>query len=70
MMNDTQLHQWLRSALPPTEPEPPARDLWPAVLEREHAPVRWSWVDCGLAAALVSVLAMFPDWLWLLAYHL
>jgi hypothetical protein len=39
-------------------------------VSRCRAPDRWSWLDVGLSAAVVLVLALFPDWLWLLAYHL
>jgi hypothetical protein len=35
----------------------------------EQAP-RWSYLDLGLAAAAAVALAVFPEWLWLLAYHL
>lgn len=31
---------------------------------------RWSYIDLGLAAAAAVTLAVFPEWLWLLAYHL
>ena len=70
-MTDQELARFLREALPPSTAEGPSRDLWPAVLGRSQEPVvSWSWLDLGMAAGVVIVLSVFPDWLWLLAYHL
>jgi len=60
----------LREALHPVEDRQPSRDLWPLVVERIEAPIVWSWVDLSVAAAIAVVLLMFPEGVWLLAYHL
>ncbi len=70
MTDDERLGRLLRAALPPIEAGTTSRDLWPRVVSRCQAPVAWSWLDAGLAAAVVIVLLLFPNWLWLLAYHL
>jgi hypothetical protein len=73
MTDDQRLRDLLRSALPPTPDVAPPRDLWPRVARRLRAPSGWSfwsWVDVGLAAAVVIALVLFPKSLWLLAYHL
>ena len=70
MTDDDRLAQLLRSALPPAPAQGPSRDLWLLVVNRLQAQPRWSWADFGLAAAVTIVLLMFPEWLWLLAYHL
>lgn len=70
MIDDERLGLLLRSALPPTLAGAASPDLWPRVESRCRAPVAWSWLDLGLALAVALVLAFFPDWLWLLAYHL
>jgi hypothetical protein len=64
------LEYLVRSAIPPAAEARPSHDLWPAILNRGRAPTRMSWVDLGVAAAVAMTLLMFPDWLWLLAYHL
>ena len=70
MTDDERLGRLLRSALPPIEAGASSRDPWPRVVSRCQASVAWSWLDAGLAAAVVIVLLLFPSWLWLLAYHL
>lgn len=70
MSDDDRLTQLLRSAVPPAANAMPSRDLWPAVVSRSRAPVQWSWLDLSVAAVVLAALLMFPDWLWLLAYHL
>jgi hypothetical protein len=60
----------VRSAIPPMAPARPSRDLWLAIVDRGRAPLQWSWIDLGVAAAVGIALLMFPDWLWILAYHL
>jgi hypothetical protein len=69
-MTDDDLETLLRGALPPMTDERPERDVWPSLLERVDARHGWAWLDLGLAAAIVIVLAIFPEWLSLLAYHL
>jgi hypothetical protein len=70
MTEDERFAQLLRSSLPPVVGSGPSRDLWPLVVSRSKAPVGWSWLDISMAAVVAIVLLMFPDWLWLLAYHL
>jgi hypothetical protein len=70
MMTDEQLAHLLRQAATPMTHDAPSRDLWPAVVARTHEPVGWSWLDLGMAAALITGIALEPQWLWLLAYHL
>ncbi len=64
------LERLLRSALPPSAALVPSRDLWPSVLRRSQIRMGWSWLDISMAAFVAIVLLLFPDWLWLLAYHL
>ena len=69
-MTDERLKELLRAVLPPSQPGGPARDVWPRIESRLEQRPRWSYVDLGLAAAAATALAAFPEWLWLLAYHL
>lgn len=70
MMTDERLADLIRRATPPALDDRPSHDLWPAVVARTHEPVGWTWLDLGMAAALLAGLALQPHWLWLLAYHL
>ena len=70
MTDDELFGRLLRSALPPATAPGPSHDLWPLVVRRCRATVAWSWLDLSLAAVVVLVLLLFPEWLWLLAYHL
>jgi hypothetical protein len=70
MTDDDRLEHLVRSAIPPVADAGPSRDLWPAIVNRSRAPVRWAWFDISVAALVVIALLMFPDRLWLLAYHL
>ena len=73
MTDQDRLERLLRSALPPSGELAPSRDLWPSILGRTQARptlTAWSWLDISMAAAVVAALVMFPDWLWLLFYHL
>jgi len=70
MMTDEELAVLVRRAAPPIADESPSRDLWPAVIARTQEPVGWTWIDWGMAAALLGALALRPQWLWLLVYHL
>lgn len=69
MMTDDELASLVRRSAGPTTDAPPSRDLWPAVVARSHEQAGWTWIDLGLAAALLVGVAMQPQWLWLLAYH-
>jgi hypothetical protein len=70
MMTDEQLTDLLRHTTPPTADVAPSRDLWAAVVARTQEPVGWTWIDLSMAAALLTALALQPQWLWLLAYQL
>jgi len=60
----------LRKAVHPTGDRQPSPGLWPRVVERIETPIVWSWADLSVAAAIAVVLLMFPEGVWLLAYHL
>jgi len=70
MITDDQLSQLLKTALPAVEEDRPTLDLWPAVVRRGEARIEMSFADWSLAALVVIVLLMFPEWFWFLAYHL
>jgi hypothetical protein len=69
-MTDDDVKNLLRSALPPTDDGAAARDVWPQLSARFAGATEWSYVDLGLAAAAAVAFFIFPEWLWLLAYHL
>ena len=69
-MTDEECVALLQATIRPASDERPAADLWSAVRARTHAGPRWSWVDLAMAAAAAVTLAMNPQWLSLLAYHL
>jgi hypothetical protein len=70
MIEDDDLRAWLRVALPRVDEDKPPRDLWPMVVQRGRAGAPWSWFDTGVAAVVATVLLLFPDWIWVLAFHL
>jgi hypothetical protein len=70
MTEEDRMAKRLREALPITETSRPSRDLWPEIVSRAHRPVRWSWLDLGIAAAVAILLWLRPEWLRALAYHL
>jgi hypothetical protein len=69
-MTDDDLERLVRGAVRRAPDAGPQRDVWPRLIERIDARRGWNWLDLGLAAAVVAILAMFPEWLSLLAYHL
>jgi len=69
-MTDDQLKEVLHRAFARPEPDDPGGDLWTQVAARCDEAPRWSYVDLGLFAGACAALALFPDWIWLLAYHL
>lgn len=69
-MTDEHFKRLLGSALPPTDESAAAPDLWPRLSARLERTPPWSYVDLGLAAAAAIAFLIFPEWLWLLAYHL
>jgi len=70
MIDDKRLRDLVRLAIPPVAAVKPSRDLWPSVVEKIQAPAEWSWVDVALAAAVLIALAVFPEWLFVIVYHL
>ena len=69
-MTDERLQELLLTAVSPCSDEGPTRYLWPQMASRFEQSPRWSYVDLSLAAAVIAALAIFPEWLWPLAYHL
>lgn len=69
-MTDERFGKLLRAAMPPPAADNPPRDLWPSLASRLERGPAWSFVDLGLAAAVAATLLIFPEWLWILAYHL
>ncbi len=73
-MSDERLKNLLRSTFPALNSPTPARDLWPAIVDRIQGPAAWSWVDisvaAGVGAGVAIALVMLPKALLLLAYHL
>ena len=68
-MRDDELQSLLRSALPVPNETPP-RDLWPRVINRIESPPESHWIDIVLAAGIAALLALVPQWFFVLAYHL
>ena len=69
-MTDDRFKQLLQTAVPPSVDDGPMRDLWPEAAKRFDQTRRWSYIDLGLAAAAAIALTIFPEWFWLLTYHL
>jgi hypothetical protein len=69
-MTDDRLGELLRAAMPPTGDQLSRRDVWPELVVRLERGPRWTMLDFSLAAAAAIALFMFPEWLWLLVYHL
>ena len=75
MTDEERLAELLRRAVPPVRLEVlteghPSRDLWPRVARRLQPSPRWSPLDLALAAAVALALILFPQALWLIAYHM
>ena len=75
MTDEERLAELLRRAMPPVRfdgltDEHPSRDLWPRVARRLQPSPRWSPLDLALAAAVAIALMLFPQALWLIAYHM
>jgi len=69
-MRDDELRSLLRSALREVDVSEPGRDLWPRVVQRLDSRPVPHWIDLVLAAAIVTLLAIVPQWFFILAYHL
>lgn len=61
----------LRDAMPPIDTEL-RRDLWPRMQERLQGrqPIRISHLDWALIAAVLACIALFPQCLIAVLYHL
>ena len=65
-----EVQRLLRGAFPPVETEP-RRDLWPAMARRiESQPAHVTWFDWALAGAAGFTLAVFPELILVVVYHL
>jgi hypothetical protein len=69
-MRDDELRSLLRSAMPEIDARAPARDLWPQVVHRIESRPSPHWLDIVLAATVITLLALVPQWFFILAYHL
>ena len=69
-MTDEDVVRLLKTALPPTSPRGPSRDLWPVVASRVRSGPQSSAFDLGIAILTVVLLVLFPRAAWLIAYHL
>jgi hypothetical protein len=69
-MTDHRLGELLRAAMAPVDDSVSRRDVWPDLVARVERRAPWTMLDVGLAVAAACALLMFPEWLWLLVYHL
>ncbi len=69
-MNEENLKELLRSALPPATGQGPIRDLWPAIVQRIESPPAWSWLDISILAGVTIGILVFPSSLVLMALNL
>lgn len=70
-MNDDDLAKRLRRAVPPWQNVEPRTDLWPRLLARlEDAPVFFGWFESVLAGGIAMALAIFPETIPWMLYHL
>lgn len=70
MIDDDRLLESLREARPPIGNEAARRDTWPLLSSRLDEGARWSLIDAALGAAATLAMLLFPEGLWLLAFHL
>jgi len=62
---------WLREALPPVGDAELSRDLWADMTRRMvQRPQRVAWLDWALAGLAAAWLALFPEAIGSLLYHL
>ena len=68
--NDRQIRNALKQSLPPVNIEL-ARDLWPEVVRKlDTHPLRVPWYDWVLIGLSASVFLVFPQLIFVFAYHL
>ena len=61
----------LRAALPPWRNQALEADLWPRMLHRlEEAPARFGWFEAVLVGLIAVTLAVFPELIPAMLYHL
>jgi len=61
----------LRAALPPRRDLALEADLWPRMLRRlEEAPARFGWFEAVLLGLIAVMLAVFPELIPAILYHL
>ena len=75
MTDEERLAELLRRAVPPVsfdvlDDARALHDLWPRVARCLQPSPRWSPLDLALAAAVAIALILFPQALWLIAYHM
>jgi hypothetical protein len=65
------IRRQLKSALPPWGDSELRADLWPRMLRRfEEPPVTFGWFESVLAGLVIITLAIFPDLIPAMLYHL
>jgi hypothetical protein len=69
-MTDEEVQSLLQSALPHLNEEMPSRDLWPEITALIDSRPRPHWIDIALAVGVAALLAVVPQWFFVLAYHL
>ena len=69
-MNEKDLQGLLQLAFPSATEHVPARDLWPAIVQRVESPPAWSWLDIALLAGATIGMLLFPSLLVLMALNL
>ncbi|HEX8880526.1 MAG TPA: hypothetical protein VF749_10880 [Candidatus Acidoferrum sp.] len=68
--DEKELQALLKREFPPFETAELERDLWPEMLRRLDAqPLRVSWFDWALAAAVAAMLLLFPNAIPALLYQ-
>ena len=75
MTDEERLAELLRRAVPPVsfdvlDDARAPHDLWPRVARCLQPSPRWSPLDLALAAVVAIALILFPQALWLIAYHM
>ena len=69
--NDARFREILKSAIAPLEDSELKRDLWPRMLRRlDERPIRASWWDWALVAAVMVWFFVFPEVIPALLYQL